>query len=96
MKQHEVVVGQAYIVRVSGRLVRVRIVEKRERDVGLRRKTCWVGRNESTGRTVLIRSAARLRQKVGPVPGSRDNGKSLPPATPASLGWDLGPNGWGR
>jgi hypothetical protein len=59
MKKHSVHIGAIYIVKVSGKLARVRIT--RECDYG-----GWYGTNLATGRQIRIRSAARLRSEVPP------------------------------
>jgi hypothetical protein len=57
MKKHEVILGQVYAVKVSGRIQPVRLVA--ESPYG-----GWVGRNEQTGREIRIRSAAKLRARL--------------------------------
>jgi hypothetical protein len=57
MKKREVVLGQVYAVKVSGRIQQVRLVAESPHGG-------WVGRNLQTGREVRIRSAARLRYPV--------------------------------
>jgi hypothetical protein len=57
MKQRDVVLGQVYAVKVSGRIQPVRLIA--ESPYG-----GWVGRNEQTGREIRIRSAARLRARL--------------------------------
>jgi hypothetical protein len=57
MKKRDVVVGQVYAVKVSGRIQPVRVIA--ESPYG-----GWVGCNLQTGREVRIRSAARLRYTV--------------------------------
>jgi hypothetical protein len=59
MKKRDVILGQVYAVKVSGRLQQVR-VEAQSPHGG------WVGRNLHTGRAVRIRSAARLRYPIPP------------------------------
>jgi hypothetical protein len=54
MKKAQVSVGKTYAVKVSDRIVPVTLTE--ESPYG-----GWNGRNEATGRTVRIRTAARLR-----------------------------------
>lgn len=54
MKKNEVEIGNEYVVKVSGRLVSVKIL--RESPYG-----GWIGRNKETGRDVRVRTAARLR-----------------------------------
>ena len=57
MKKHDVVLGQVYAVKVSGRIQPVRLIA--ESPYG-----GWVGRNEQTGREIRIRSAAKLRARL--------------------------------
>ncbi len=59
MKKNEVKVGGRYIVKVSGKLVPVAIVQ--ENPLG-----GWEGLNLQTHRGVRIRTAARLRRPVVP------------------------------
>lgn len=55
MKKNEVQVGQTYIVKVSGKETKVRLV--RESPYG-----GWDGTNLATGRSVRIKTAAKLRR----------------------------------
>ena len=55
MRKSDIQIGNKYVVKVSGRLVPVTIV--RESAYG-----GWIGRNDSTGREIRVRSAARLRR----------------------------------
>lgn len=57
MKKADVVIGETYIAKVSGKLAPVRIVS--ESPYG-----GWYGRNTKTGREVFIRGAQRLRSKI--------------------------------
>lgn len=57
MTKKEVKVGKTYVVKISGQLVHVRL--DRESPYG-----GWEGTNLKTGRTVRIRTAAKLRQEV--------------------------------
>ena len=57
MKKRDVVLGQVYAVKVSGRIQPVRLIAESS-DGG------WVGRNEETGREIRIRSAAKLRTRL--------------------------------
>jgi hypothetical protein len=57
MKKQDVVLGQVYAVKVSGRIQPVRVIA--ESPYG-----GWVGRNEQTGREIRIRSAAKLRARL--------------------------------
>jgi hypothetical protein len=61
MKKHEVHIGGIYVARVSGQLTRVRINQES-------RYGGWEGTNLATNRPVRIRSAARLRWEVLPIP----------------------------
>jgi hypothetical protein len=56
MKKRDVVLGQVYAVKVSGR-----IAESRHGG--------WIGRNEQTGREIRIRSAAKLRARLEKIDG---------------------------
>jgi hypothetical protein len=62
MKKQDVVLGQVYAVKVSGRIQPVRLIA--ESAYG-----GWVGRNEETGRDVRIRSAAKLRARLEKIDG---------------------------
>jgi hypothetical protein len=62
MQKHKVKVGATYIVKVSGRLTKVRLT--RESDRG-----GWYGVNLATGRGIRIRTAARLRSEAPPAKG---------------------------
>jgi len=55
MRKSDVQIGSTYVVKVSGRLVPVTIV-------GESPHGGWLGRNDSTGREIRVRSAARLRR----------------------------------
>ena len=55
MKKSEVKIGSVYIVKVSGRLCRVKIIGTRSDGRG------WTGTNLETNREVRIKSATRLR-----------------------------------
>ena len=57
MKRRDVVLGQVYAVKVSGRIQPVRLVS--ESPYG-----GWVGKNEATGRPIRIRTAAKLRARL--------------------------------
>jgi hypothetical protein len=57
MKKRDVVLGQVYAVKVTGRIQQVRLVAESPHGG-------WVGRNLQTSREVRIRSAARLRYPV--------------------------------
>lgn len=54
MKKANVVLGGKYVVKVSGKLVTVRL-DREHYNGG------WIGTNLSTGREVRVRTAARLR-----------------------------------
>ena len=57
MKKRDVEIGREYVVKVSGRLTRVRL--NSESPYG-----GWTGTNTSTGREVRIKTAARLRYQA--------------------------------
>ncbi|MFY9224652.1 MAG: hypothetical protein WAQ98_18405 [Blastocatellia bacterium] len=57
MKAKDVVIGQIYLVKVSAKLQRVRLI-KRSNYGG------WVGMNLATGREIRIKTAAKLRSLV--------------------------------
>ena len=59
MKKQDVQLGKHYVVKVSGKLVPVALVQ--ENPLG-----GWNGINLQTHRGVRIRSAARLRRPVNP------------------------------
>ena len=61
MKKREIRVGAVYCARISGRLVPVQIT-------GESRYGGWDAINRKTGRTVRIKSAAKLRYEVVPKP----------------------------
>ncbi len=58
MKKKDVEIGKTYIVKVSGKLVPVKLVSKYEYGRG------WNGKNMKTGRDVRIKTAAKLRRLV--------------------------------
>ena len=65
MKRADIEVGKSYLAKVSGKLVSVQITEDRGEWYG--DSICvvhcgWDAVNESTGRQIYIRSAARLRE----------------------------------
>lgn len=64
MKQADVHIGSTYIVKVSGKLTRVRIT--RECNYG-----GWYGINLTTNREIRIRTAGRLRREVVPAGDGR-------------------------
>ncbi len=68
MRKADVVLGRTYIVKVSGKLAKVRL--DRECTYG----SGWLATNVATGREIRIRSAARLRGEA-PEP-------TVKPATP--------------
>jgi hypothetical protein len=57
MQKHNVKIGTAYIVKVSGALAKVRITREHPRGG-------WYGTNLATSREIRIRTAARLRSEV--------------------------------
>jgi hypothetical protein len=74
MKKSMVEIGNIYLVRVSGNLVPVNVVEEVEHHKSKRNpysgeiswgsRTHWLGKNLKTGRIIEIRSAAKLRQPL--------------------------------
>jgi len=70
MNKADVVLKGVYVVKVSGRLVKVR-VDRISVFGG------WYGTNLATGREVRIRSAARLRQPYIPKPAAPIVGDSI-------------------
>lgn len=60
MKAAEVRIGDRYIAKVSKKIVTVRIVDKS------RYRNGWEAVNEATGRTIHIKTAARLRANTQP------------------------------
>ena len=61
MRKDDVLVGGVYLANVSGKLCRVKVLSK-TLIRGLRRdRVGWYAMNLETGRTILIRSAQRLR-----------------------------------
>jgi len=68
MKKADVEIGGTYVAKVSGNLVAVRI--DRESPYG-----GWDAANLATGRSVRIRTAARLRRRA-----ATDRGASAPTA----------------
>ena len=68
MKAKDVELGRQYLVKVSGRLVHVRLDREGFRTAGSIykpvEKKYWEGTNLETGRKIVVRSAARLRSKV--------------------------------
>jgi hypothetical protein len=81
MKKADVTIGATYIVKVSGKLTRVRLT--RESPYG-----GWDGLNLATQREVRIRSAARLRAPVGQYRSARLN-TTTPRLAPAERGLTL-------
>lgn len=73
MKKHEIVVGGRYTARVSGKSVVIRVTDIKEFDPHFNpnsyrqaaTKTRYYGTNESTGRTVVFRSAQRFHARLG-------------------------------
>jgi len=81
VKKADVQIGGLYIVKVSGKLTRVRIT--RESPYG-----GWDGTNLATQREVRIRSAARLRAPVGQYRPARLN-TTTPRLSPQERGITL-------
>jgi hypothetical protein len=65
MKKADVHLGATYLVKVAGNLVPVKIT--REHDNG-----GWEGTSVKTGKTIRIKSALRLRKRLGNVPDTTD------------------------
>lgn len=71
MKSSEIIIGGVYMAKVSGRVVPVRVIEKRERwhprpaPHGTMRDY-WVCRSEMTGRTIEVKSSQRFRSAAAP------------------------------
>lgn len=63
MKTNEVVIGDEYGVKVSGKMTIVKILSEAS-DGG------WNGLNRTTGRLVVIKTAARLRYQITPPPAT--------------------------
>jgi len=78
MKKAEVIIGQTYRAKVSGRLVNVRIT-------GLSRYGGWDAINTATDRQVHIKTSARLRGKVAPYPGGMAG--NVPRFNPANVAY---------
>ena len=57
MQKQNVHIGTTYIVKVSGRLAKVRLTREHARGG-------WYGANLATGREIRIRTAARLRSEA--------------------------------
>jgi hypothetical protein len=80
MKATEVEVGQVYVVKISGKLVNVRIdsIEHTDGQKGtlgrrtISSKTRYAATNLDSGRQVCIKSAAKLQRKVKTTPGLRN------------------------
>ena len=62
MKKSDVEIGALYYAKVGGSVVQVRILWVSDYGTG------WAAQNMATGRIVRIRTAARLRGRVGDVP----------------------------
>lgn len=65
MLKREVTLGTVYAVKVGSRVRPVQVTHEATIGGG------WYGRNLATGRTVRIRSAAKLRCEVQPTPDGR-------------------------
>ena len=59
MQKQNVHIGMTYIVKVSGRLAKVRLTRQHDRGG-------WYGTNMATGHEIRIRTAARLRSEAPP------------------------------
>ena len=71
MKKDQVRIGEAYEVKVSGKVACVRIDQEHPRGG-------WVGTNQTTGRQVRIKTARRLRGKSIESAPERAEGKAKP------------------
>ena len=60
MLKRDVIVGNVYLVKVSGKLASVRLTAESPHGG-------WVGRNETTGREVRIKTAAKLRRELSKI-----------------------------
>ena len=67
MKKNEVEIGATYRARLHGNFVDVRIESESTNFSG---RTGWNATNMKTGRSVYIKSAAKLRRKVADAPGN--------------------------
>ena len=65
MQKAEIQCGERYVVKVSGKLAAVKII-------GPSPHGGWMGRNECTGRSVRIRTAARLRRLYSVKPTAKE------------------------
>jgi hypothetical protein len=72
MLKADVVLKGVYVVKVSGKLVRVRV--DRVCEFG-----GWYGTNLATGREIRIRTAAKLRRPVLPQKGIEQSQAGIPP-----------------
>lgn len=72
MRSVEVEIGGVYWVKVSGRLVPVKILSRREYP-----RTGFRGKNLFTGREILLRTGGRIRKKLAPEAVERLREKGL-------------------
>jgi len=84
MKKKDIIIGETYIVKVSGKLAHVYITN--ESPYG-----GWDGLNITTKRAVRIKSAARLRRRADPLPDEEKAHQSSAPLWPRS---DKQTEGW--
>jgi len=61
MLKSEVEIGATYLMKVSGKLTKVILTDS---STGYNGRSRWGGINLSTGRAVIVKSAAKLRSKV--------------------------------
>ena len=64
MNRSEVQIGATYLVKVAGNLVPVKITHEHPSGGG-----GWEGTSVKTGKTIRIKTAQRLRKRLGDVPG---------------------------
>ena len=74
MKKVDVSIGKIYVVKVSGKLVPVRLA--REASYG-----GWFGVNMATAREVRIRSAAKLRRELSEMAAAARLSTAPPPSS---------------
>jgi len=66
MKKKDIEIGSTYLVKISGKLAPVRILQ--ESIYG-----GWNGRNKTTGRDIRIKTAGRLRRKLSAAEVNKNN-----------------------
>jgi len=68
MRKEQVSIGKVYAVKVSGKVVPVRITREASSILG-----GWYGTNTITGREVRIRTAGKLRREIAEASISNSN-----------------------